>query len=45
MATLETLHFDNLALKKLPLDPEKENFVRQVWLKHDTSYIWLMLLC
>lgn len=30
MATLDTLHFDNLALRALPLDQEEENFVRQV---------------
>ena len=30
MATLETLHFDNLVLRSLPIDKEKENFVRQV---------------
>ncbi|KAK3578327.1 hypothetical protein CHS0354_039034 [Potamilus streckersoni] len=30
MTTLETLHFDNLALRILPIDPEKQNFVRQV---------------
>lgn len=30
MATLETLQFDNLALRSLPLDEEKENYVRQV---------------
>lgn len=30
MATLETLDFDNLVLRSLPLDQEKENFVRQV---------------
>lgn len=30
MPTLETLHFDNLALRSLPIDPEKENFIRQV---------------
>lgn len=28
--TLETLHFDNQALKRLPLDKEEGNFVRQV---------------
>lgn len=30
MATLESLKFDNLALKSLPIDPVKENHVRQV---------------
>ena len=30
MATLETLNFDNLALRSLPIDPEKEIFPRQV---------------
>ncbi|XP_028401083.1 protein adenylyltransferase SelO, mitochondrial-like [Dendronephthya gigantea] len=30
MTTLETLNFDNLALRSLPIDPVKENFVRQV---------------
>ena len=30
MATLESLHFDNKALRSLPLDKETENFVRQV---------------
>lgn len=30
MATLESLHFDNLALRSLPLDQETENLVRQV---------------
>lgn len=30
MATFETLKFDNKALKSLPIDPENENFVRQV---------------
>ncbi|XP_054712716.1 protein adenylyltransferase SelO, mitochondrial-like [Uloborus diversus] len=30
MATLETLKFDNLALRKLPVDPEKRNYVRTV---------------
>lgn len=30
MASLESLHFDNLALRSLPLDKETENFVRQV---------------
>ncbi|KAL4219840.1 hypothetical protein ACF0H5_020251 [Mactra antiquata] len=30
MASLETLKFDNLALRALPIDPEKENFTRQV---------------
>ena len=34
MATLETLNFDNLALKSLPIDPEEDNFIRQVKLKH-----------
>ena len=27
---LDNLHFDNLALKKLPLDQEQSNFTRQV---------------
>ena len=30
MATLETLQFDNLVLRTLPIDPVKVNFVRQV---------------
>lgn len=30
MATLETLNFDNLALRSLPIDKELENYVRQV---------------
>ncbi|WAR05983.1 SELO-like protein [Mya arenaria] len=30
MASLESLNFDNLALKSLPLDPEKDNSIRQV---------------
>ena len=30
MVTLETLNFDNLVLRSLPIDPVKENFVRQV---------------
>ena len=30
MATLESLKFDNLALRTLPIDPIKENYVRQV---------------
>lgn len=30
MATLDTLQFDNLALRSLPLDEEQENYVRQV---------------
>ena len=30
MSTLETLKFDNLALRSLPIDPEEENYVRQV---------------
>ncbi len=30
MATLETLNFDNLALRVLPIDPEQENYTRQV---------------
>jgi hypothetical protein len=30
MATLETLNFDNLVLRSLPIDPIKQNFVRQV---------------
>ena len=30
MTTLETLNFDNLVLRSLPIDPVKENFVRQV---------------
>lgn len=30
MTTLESLKFDNVALQSLPLDPVKENFVRQV---------------
>jgi hypothetical protein len=30
MATLETLNFDNLVLRSLPIDSIKENFVRQV---------------
>ncbi|XP_013399695.1 selenoprotein O-like [Lingula anatina] len=30
MATLENLQFDNLALRALPIDTEKKNFVRQV---------------
>ena len=35
MATLETLNFDNLALKSLPIDPEEDNFIRQVkYIKH-----------
>ncbi|XP_071941976.1 protein adenylyltransferase SelO, mitochondrial-like [Antedon mediterranea] len=29
-ATLETLNFDNLALRSLPIDEEKRNFTRQV---------------
>jgi uncharacterized protein YdiU (UPF0061 family) len=29
-STLESLNFDNLALRSLPIDPEKENFIRQV---------------
>ena len=34
-ATLETLNFDNLALKSLPIDPEEDNFIRQVkYIKH-----------
>ncbi|XP_048731129.2 protein adenylyltransferase SelO, mitochondrial-like [Ostrea edulis] len=28
--TLESLNFDNLALRSLPIDPEKENSIRQV---------------
>ena len=28
--TLETLKFDNLALRALPIDTEEENFIRQV---------------
>ncbi|XP_062605650.1 protein adenylyltransferase SelO, mitochondrial-like [Saccostrea cucullata] len=28
--TLESLNFDNLALRSLPIDPEKENYIRQV---------------
>ncbi len=30
MATLETMNFDNLALRVLPIDPEEENYIRQV---------------
>ena len=30
MATLETLHMDNLALRSLPIDKELKNYVRQV---------------
>ena len=30
MATLETLKFDNLALRSLPLDKETQNVIRQV---------------
>ncbi|XP_060580339.1 protein adenylyltransferase SelO, mitochondrial-like [Ruditapes philippinarum] len=30
MASFETLKFDNLALKSLPIDPVKENTIRQV---------------
>ena len=30
MSTLESLRFDNLALRALPIDPVKENYVRQV---------------
>ena len=30
MATLETLNFDNLAQRVLPIEPEEDNFVRQV---------------
>ncbi|KAH3825976.1 hypothetical protein DPMN_127865 [Dreissena polymorpha] len=30
MSTFEALSFDNLALKLLPIDPEKDNFARQV---------------
>ncbi|XP_041372040.1 protein adenylyltransferase SelO, mitochondrial-like [Gigantopelta aegis] len=30
MSTLETLNFDNLALRSLPIDPVEENHVRQV---------------
>ncbi len=30
MATLETLKFDNRALKNLPIDEEERNFVRTV---------------
>lgn len=30
MATLETLHMDNLALRSLPIDQELKNYVRQV---------------
>jgi len=30
MATLETLNFDNLALRALPIDKEVKNYVRQV---------------
>lgn len=29
-ATLETLGFDNQAIRELPVDPERDNFVRQV---------------
>jgi hypothetical protein len=29
-ATLESLNFDNKALRNLPIDPEKDNFRRQV---------------
>ena len=30
MTTLETLNFDNLALRSLPVDPEHDNTTRQV---------------
>lgn len=30
MTTLETLNFDNMVLRSLPIDPVTENFVRQV---------------
>ena len=30
MVTLEALNFDNLVLRSVPIDPVKENFVRQV---------------
>ena len=30
MATLKSLNFDNLALRTLPLDTEKDNYVREV---------------
>ena len=30
MATLETLNFDNVALRSLPIDKESQNVVRQV---------------
>ena len=30
MATLETLKFDNLALRSLPIDKETQNVIRQV---------------
>lgn len=30
MSTLETLNFDNIALKRLPLDSEDKNYVRTV---------------
>ena len=30
MTTLETMNFDNLALRSLPLDTEQDNFTRQV---------------
>jgi len=29
-ATLHTLKFDNVALRTLPIDPEKKNFLREV---------------
>ena len=30
LTTFESLNFDNLALKSLPLDPVAENYVREV---------------
>ena len=30
LATFETLNFDNLALRSLPIDPITENYVREV---------------
>ena len=45
--TLETLNFDNLALKRLPIDPIEDNYVREVrnacFSRVKQSYFFLLI--
>ena len=38
--TIENLHFDNLALRALPIDPRKENYPR-----YDKILIFITKFC